>query len=249
MEQRVLRTMHVRLSKVILLRDAFSGQAVSQGVRLCTSPQGRLARKPGGYCLFLDMRQEQFEVEIEAPIYQRRKLLLRADGGRAVEEVLLYPSQAYPAGTQVTSIQGHTKPGTSVCFHLEEESRECRLLGDYRQGETRLSLYLGEQDGISAGLWYLRDRETKAGEYVRLCRLPEPPEQWELCKPLRHSYRKKNTAAYPACSCIAGEDGGVYLLLGRLRDQTYKLYGTFPDGGETVREWEIQGLKQNTLPG
>ena len=97
MQKEILRKIHIRLSKVILLRDAFSEEIVTNGIQVRVVPSGkRPVMKPGGYWLFLDMGQEEFEIEIESAVYQRRRVRLKPDQGEETEELFLSPSGAYP---------------------------------------------------------------------------------------------------------------------------------------------------------
>ena len=136
---------NISLSKVIFLKDAFSEEAVANGIQI-RGPQGaKPVLKPGGYVLFLNLEQEEFEVEIASPIYRKRKVRLRADRGKEAEEILLYPSEAYPVRAGCTGILGQAPPDSVLWFSLEETERECRLLSDYKREDGSIRIF---QNGL-----------------------------------------------------------------------------------------------------
>ena len=77
----LLQETKIRLSKAIFLRDAFTGEPVSAGIRIHSLSGGRMEKKAGGYFLFLDVDSSEFEIQVESPIYQSRKLWLKKDCG------------------------------------------------------------------------------------------------------------------------------------------------------------------------
>lgn len=248
MRKELLRKLDIRLSKVILLRDAFSGEALTGGMQIRTFQGDRPVLKPGGYCLFINMAAEEFDVEIESPVYQTRRLLLRADHGEEVEEVFLYPSAAYPLKNHTTVVLGNVRPGSVLRFHLEEEADECRLLCDYQEEEKQISIFTKKKPG--SRIWFIKNREKKAGEYFQI----RPPfsgsEQCRLTKPLKTGYRKRETSLYPAYECIADENGDFYLPLDRLRDRKYKLYYDCKEAEkESSGKADILGTRQNIITG
>lgn len=133
----VLQERKIRLSKAVRLRDAFTGEPVSAGVTLRTLSGGRVEKKREGYFLFLDVGSPVFEAEIESSVYQRQKLHLPADSGACVEEILLYPSPAYPLREGVTVVRGRTKPGSVLRFHVRDGQGNVRLIRDTGKGRKR----------------------------------------------------------------------------------------------------------------
>lgn len=239
MQKEILQKIHIRLSKVILLRDAFSEETVTNGIQVRIIPEGRKPiRKPGGYWLFLDMGQEEFEVEIESPIYQRRRVHLKPGQGEEAEEIFLYPSRAYPIGAGQTMLRGTARPGALVRFHPEEGIPEGRLICDCKKGDREISVFMREAAGTRRK-WYIRDKEKQTGEYIQLREFPDESQKCELLRPLQCDYRKKDTVLHPAYECIADEDGEFFLLLDQPKEQKYRLYYTYTEDGEEIHE-EIQ---------
>lgn len=241
MQKEILQKIHIRLSKVILLRDAFTEETVMNGVQIRILPGGgNPVRKSGGYWLFLDMGQEGFEIEIESPIYQSRKVLLKPDQGEEVEEIFLYPSGAYPVRPGYTMLRGTAEPGTVICFHLEEGMTEGRLIHDCSKGDQEIFVYM--RNGTSVGRkWYIRDREKQTGEYIQIRELPDDSQQCSLLHPLKYNYRKKDTVLDQAYECAADEDGRFFLLLDHLKEQKITLYYSYIENGkEFCNETEFE---------
>ncbi len=248
---------NVSLSKVILLKDAFSEEAVTEGIQIRGISGEKPVLKPGGYVLFLNLKQEELEVEIESLVYRRRKLQLRADRGEEVEEILLYPSEAYPVKAGSTEILGQAPPDAALWFSLEEAERECRLLCDYKKADNQIRIFQKGKVRPGKRNWYIQNRETKEGEYFEAQELFDEPGVYRLLQPLTSDYRKKDAALSPAFMYRTDESGSMYLLLNSLKKQEYNLhYGMC--SGDTHRGFhdschrifgtvKIQGQKQNRL--
>lgn len=248
MQRERLQRLHIRLSKVILLRDACSEEAVTSGLRIRVLQDGRKpAAKPGGYWMFLDMGQDEFEIEIESPIYQNKKVRLKPDQGEEVEEIFLSPSSAYPVRPGHTMIRGTAGPGTVLRFHLEEGMPEGRLIHDCKKGDLEISVFIRDTAGLRRK-WYMRDREKQTGEYVRIRDFSEDLQQCRLLQPLKAGYRKKDTAIYQAYECTADEDGEFCLLLDGLKARKYRLYCSYMEEGKAFcKEAEFEGKKQTRI--
>ncbi|MCC8030067.1 MAG: hypothetical protein LIO75_09815 [Lachnospiraceae bacterium] len=249
MERQILEHVSLRVSGAIRIRDAFSGKAVTNGIQIRTGGGGRTVLKPGGFCLFLNMETETFDAEITSAIYQSRRLVLEADGGRTVQDVFLYPSAAYPAERNTTVVSGHAHAGAMLYFHLEEERMGFRLLRDCEKGAKEISIFTGGRAGAVSGLWFIRDHRTGNGMYVRA---PEPENETALSilpEPLGCAYRKKDAVLYPAIECMAGEDGEFYLFLNHLKEQSYQLfYSCMQDKKVTDGKIEIRGCSDCRIP-
>lgn len=241
MQKEILQKIHIRLSKVLLLRDAFSEEIVTNGIQVRIVPGGRRpVMKPGGYWLFLDMGQEEFEVEMESAIYQRRRVRLKPDQGEETEEIFLYPSGAYPVRAGQTMLRGTAAPGTAFWFHLEEGTPEGRLIHDCKKGDQEISLFMRGAAGTRRK-WYIRDKGKKVGEYIQIREFPDELQKCRLLRPLRSDYRKKDTSVFQAYECAAGDDGEFFLLLDHLKEQKYQLHCSYiKDGKEFQQETEFE---------
>lgn len=242
----VLQETKIRLSKAVLLRDAFTGEPVSSGIRIHSLSGGKTEKKNGGYFLFLNVESPEFEVEIESPVYQSRKIRLKSDEGAELEEVLMYPSWAYPRRREHTAVRGRAEPYSILTFHLENENESCRLLRDYKQGEEQISFYL--KGRMVNMLWYIRRKQETLGKYLSLKSIPADSEVYPLKQPLKEDYRIKDTLVYPAWESIADENGGFYLLLPKLSQKKCLLYYSYQkQGKEIFRETEIIQGKENDI--
>lgn len=238
----------VHLSKVVLIKDAFLEETVTNGMQIRVFPEGKPILKPDGYCLFLNMGQEEFEVEIDSPVYRRRTVRLKADGGEQTEEIFLYPSKAYPVKSGSTWVCGSVLPETTLWFHVEESVRECKLLCDYQKEDERISIFIKGKNGRGKKNWYIWDKEKKTGEYFQVQDISDEQEVYALKRPLKSDYRKKNTVLYPAFLYMTDETGELYLLLDHLKDENYELHYSCCKKGEKIcGKVEIQGRKQNML--
>ena len=86
----------IQLSKAVLLRDALTGEPVSSGIWIRSLSGGKVEKRSGGYVLFINATDTEIEFEVESPIYQSRKICVKSDQGAELEDVLMYPSPAYP---------------------------------------------------------------------------------------------------------------------------------------------------------
>ena len=218
----LLQETKIRLSKAIFLRDAFTGEPVSAGIRIHSLSGGRMEKKAGGYFLFLDVDSSEFEIQVESPIYQSRKLWLKKDCGVEVEEVFMYPSPSYPLRSGDTVIRGRTKPGSLIRFHLEDERGSGRLIGDYKKGEPEISFY--NKGATGSGIWHIREKKKIVGEYFRVKCLEDDTERYALYAALASDYQKKDTVIFPAQESIVDEKGEFYLLLGNLTQEVSMLH-------------------------
>lgn len=244
----VLQERKICLSKAVLLTDAFTGEPVSAGVRISSLSGGRTEKKGGGYFLFLDVDspEEELEIEVDSPIYQHRRLCLKTDGGEELEEILLYPSPAYPLQAGQTVVRGRAEPGSLLRFHIEEERGGCRLLQDYKKGEGKIFIY--QKSGIWSPSWYIRKKEEDTGEYFVMRYMDTDSEEYLLKQPLKSAYGKKDTLIYPAGESIADEQGEFYLLVQDVPQETCTLrYAYVKEGKEIYGEAEISPARENRI--
>lgn len=241
----VLQERKIQLSKAVLLKDAFTGEPVSYGVRMQSLSGGQIEKKPGGYFLFLNMSSQDFEIEVDSPIYQCRRIFLQADSGAEVEEILMYPAAAYPLKTGCTTVRGRAEPGSVIQFYVEEERESGKLLEDYRKGETQISFY--RKGGTFHMVWYIQKKQGKPGEYFSIKNQIDS-ESCELKQPLKSAYQKKDTIVCPAQETIADENGEFYLLIQNLPEERCMLhYSCRGNGQEICREAEIIQGKENYI--
>lgn len=241
----VLHETKIRLSKAVLLKDAFTGEPVLSAVRLHSLSGGRVQQKSNGYFLVLDVDGPQFELVSESPIYQRRSICLTVDGGEEVEEILMYPSPSYPLRSGCTAVRGKTVPGDIVRFYVEDESKSCRLISDYKKGQPQISLYL--KGGAKSVLWYIKEKQKK-GEYFRIKNFHEGMEVYPLGQPLNCAYSKKGTVIYSAQETKADEHGEFYALLRELPGENCLLHYAYGNTGtEITGESEIFRAKENYI--
>lgn len=230
----------IRLSKAVRLRDAFTGEPVSAGVKILSLSGGRVEKKREGYFLFLDVEGENLEIEAESPIYQRERLSLPVDFGERVEEVLMYPSPAYPLRQGVSVVRGRAKPGSVLKFHVRDKTGNLRLIHDYQKGEEEISFYI--KDRNPGALWYIQKKGKEEGEYFRTERPEDEGERYRLRTPLSCAYQKKDTLICPAQESIADEEGEFYLLLSDPCNEKGTLHYSCANSGK-VTEGDAQILR------
>lgn len=240
----VLHETKIRLSKVLLLRDAFTGEPVSSGIRIRSLSGGRVEKKADGYFLFLDVGDKELTIETESPIYQPRRFTLETDAGAEVSEALLYPSPSYPLRAGNTAVRGRTLPGRALKFHLEDERSCCRLIGDYKKGEAEISFY--RKGSMKNVLWHIRKKQGKTGEYFNVGQADAEAEVFRLGQPLKNAYLKKDTVIYPAQETVTDENGMFYLLLADIPQESCRLHYFYQDeAGKGCGEAEILRAKDN----
>lgn len=242
----VLQETKIRLSKVVRLRDAFTGEPVSSGIELLCLSEGRLEKKREGYFLFLNAGDGEFEIEVKSPVYQRQRIKLKADKGACVKEILLYPSFAYPFRQGISSVRGRAKPKSVIKFHVGDAQTGCRLIDDYKKGREEISFYL--KGKIQNMFWYIRKKHQDEGEYFCIEYPEEEGEVYRLRHPLKEDYQKKEAVICPAQASIADEDGEFYLLLAELPKDKCILHYSCESGDKvTDGEAEIVRGRENRI--
>lgn len=226
----ILQEIKVRLSKAVILKDAFTGEPVSlSGVFIRTFAGGKTEKRPGGYVLFLDMDSPEFEIEAESPLYQKRRLRLRADQGMELEEILMYPSPAYPIRAGYTAVRGRLEPGSLLRVHLEEQRENSRLMEDYKAGEDQIFIY--DRGKNRDTLWYIQKKQEETGEYFWAKQQDLDSERFGLKQPLQSAYPKRDTVICPAKESIADEKGEFYLLLPAISKEQCTLHYSYGKTG------------------
>lgn len=236
----------IQLSKAVLLRDALTGVPVSSSIWIRSLSGGRVEKKSDGYVLFLDVTEPEIEVEVESPIYQSRKICLKADQGAELEDVLMYPSPAYPRRAGYTAVRGKARPGSILRFHIEDEKNVCRLVSDYKKGEEQISFYI--KNRIAGALWHIRKKTAKSGIYFALKNMAEDSEAYYLREPLEQDYQIKDTVIYPAQETVADENGEFYILFQELPQEKCLLYYSYDKAGKEKRgKIQIVQEKENYI--
>lgn len=242
----LLQETKVQLSKAVLLRDALTGEPVSSGFRIHSLSGGRVEKKGGGHILFLDVTEPEIEIEVESPVYQSRKICLKPDQGAELEDVLMYPSPAYPRRAGYTAVRGKARPGSILRFHIEDEKGVCRLFGGYKKGEEQISFYI--KNRRVGALWYIRKKKETSGIYFALKNIVEDSEVYHLREPLDQDYQIKDTVIYPAQETIADENGEFYILFQDLPQEKCLLYYSNDEAGQEKQgETQIVQAKENYI--
>lgn len=242
----VLQETRIQLSKAILLRDALTNEPVSSGIQIHSLSGGRMEKKGGGYVLFLGVDGPEIEIEVESPIYQTRNICLQSDQGEELEEILMYPSMAYPRRAGYTAVKGKAEPGSTLRFHVEDERSACRLFGSYKKGEEQIAFYV--KNKAAGTLWYICKKKDTSGVYFALKNRAEDSEAYLLRKPLDMNYLIKDTVVYPAQETIADENGDFYMLLQDLPQEKCLLHYSYEQAGtEKQREVEIVQAAENVI--
>lgn len=243
---REAKELKVRLSKAVLLRDALTGKPVSSGIRIDSLSGGKIERKSDGYVLFLDVREPELAIEVKSPVYQTRKIYLKPDQGEELEDILMYPSPAYPRQDGCTAVRGEASPGSILRFHMEDDRSVCRLFDSYRKGDGQISFYV--RSGIAGSLWYIRRKKETSGVYFALKNREEDGEVYRLREPLDRDYQIRDTVIYPAQETIADEKGEFYILFQELPQETCLLhYVCEHEGKEQHGTAEIVQAKENHI--
>lgn len=242
----LLQETKIQLSKAVLLRDALTGEPVSSGIRIHSLSGGRIEKKSGGHILFLNVTEPEIAVEVESPVYQSRKICLKPDQGEELEDVLMYPSPAYPRRAGYTAVRGKARPGSILRFHIEDEKSVCRLFGSYKKGQEQISFYI--KNGIVSALWYIRKKKETAGVYFSLKNIAEASEVYSLRESLAQDYQIKDTVVYPAQETVADENGVFYILFQDLpREKCLLYYSSDDEGKKKQGEIEIVQGKENYI--
>ena len=242
----LLQETKIQLSKAVLLRDALTGEPVSSGILIHSLSGGRIEKKSGGHILFLDVTEPEIAIEVESPVYQSRKICLKPDQGAELEDVLMYPSPAYPRRAGYTAVRGKASPGSILRFHIEDEKGVCRLFGGYKKGQEQISFYI--KNGIAGALWYIRKKKETSGVYFSLKNIAEDSEVYSLREPLAQDYQIKDTVIYPAQETVADENGAFYILFRELpQDKCMLYYSNDEAGKEMQREIQIVSAKENYI--
>lgn len=242
----LLQEIKIQLSKAVLLRDALTGAPVSSDIWIRSLSGGRIEKKSDGHVLFLNVTGPEIEVLVESPVYQSRKICLKADQGAELEDVLMYPSPAYPRRAGYTAVRGKAEPGSILRFHIEDERNVCRLFCDYKKGEEQISFYIKNR---SAGaLWYIRKKTETSGIYFAPKNMAEDSGTYYLRESLNRNYQIKDTVIYPAQETAADENGEFYMLLQELPQEKCLLYYSYDKAGKEKRgEIQIVQAKENYI--
>lgn len=242
----LLQETKIQLSKAVLLRDALTGEPVSSGFRIHSLSGGKIEKKGGGHILFLNVTEPEIEIEVESPVYQSRKIFLKPDQGAELEDVLMYPSPAYPRRAGYTAVRGKATPGSVLRFHIEDERSVCRLFGGYKKGEEQISFYI--KNKMAGALWYIRKKNETSGSYFALKNIAEDSEIYSLKEPLDWDYQIKDTVIYPAQETIADENGAFYALFQDLPQEKCLLYYLNDEAGKKKQgEIQIVQAKENYI--
>lgn len=242
----LLQETKIQLSKAVILRDALTGEPVSSGIRIHSLSGGRIEKKSGGHVLFLNVSEPEIAIEVESPVYQSRKICLKSDQGAELEDVLMYPSAAYPRRAGYTAVRGKAEPGSILQFHMEDEKSVCRLFGNYKKGQEQISFYI--KSGIVGAFWYIRRKEDTSGVYFSLKNIAEGSEIYSLKEPLVQNYAIKDTVIYPAQETIADEKGDFYVLFRELpQEECLLYYSVHQEGKEKQGEAQIIQAKENYI--
>lgn len=236
----------IQLSKAVLLRDALTGEPVSSGVRIHSLSGGRIEKKSGGHILFLNVTEPEIEIEVESPVYQSRRICLKPDQGAELEDILMYPSQAYPRRAGYTAVRGKARPGSILRFHIEDEKGVCRLFSGYKKGQEQISFYT--KNRIVSALWYIRNKKETSGIYFALKNIAGDSEVYDLKESLDQDYPIKDTVIYPAQETITDENGEFYMLFQELPQEKCLLYYSYDKAGQEKQgETQIVQAKENYI--
>lgn len=207
----------LRLSCILLLLDDYTGMPVKKGQAAARTLCGQQGfHKELGYVVFMDTGEEEQQILIESPYYQRREISIAHWDSRKEPEpflVRLLPSRGYRIPRGASVLTGRAKPGSRVLAFVQPQKQPVRLLEDYKKGEQTISLFhkTEELGRTCMAVW---ESDPKEAEYFWLgemkCR--EKKEFYLESCPVR-KYQRAEATVCQVSSAVTEADGIYFLLL------------------------------------
>ena len=208
--------MVVRVSLVILVLDAVTGKEIPHGVRVWMPGGVRALRKKEGYWVFANCPPGEWQVVVQAPFYQSRRVTITVTQAFQLKPVRLLPSERFPFDQPVVWARGRLPGQTQVLAALSYDPPRFRILESLPKGGEQLRLYSPQPVEGELLLW-MASPKGKGGVYraapIReeegLFSLDRPLEEavdssWELCPVLELYADQTGNCAFPVpCACSA----------------------------------------------
>ncbi|MCC8024465.1 MAG: hypothetical protein LIP16_04080 [Clostridium sp.] len=209
--------MKTSVSFVVMLLDDFNNKVISgSSARVWIPNEKPPIPKAGGYYVFTDVRQRQFELLVESAMYESQRVEMDLAGLHSPGQIIklrLVPNRSYllPSGT--TCVEGRAEPGSQIRIFTTRHVNPMKLLYDYShrgEGAQELKLYHPEEADMEGRLLYI-EHKSGTGEFFRILKAGQEAGTYILPEPLCNSYKKIGTALYPVYGARADQRGEFFL--------------------------------------
>lgn len=145
----------IKADLVIELIDGFTGERTMQGNVFAKLDNDSYAMKKDGCLVFVNKPSGLHKITVGGSVYQSREFETEFDDGVKTVTVMLMPSRSYKISCTATKLYG--KAGCRASARFLYASEQARILGEYKKGETKVSMFflektpMREQCGYSLG--------------------------------------------------------------------------------------------------
>ena len=210
---------NLKIDAVLFLYDSLTeAPADTAALRVLPPPGGQVLRKPDGCFVLMNCPKPPFSVTVESPFYETERLTFGKAEQTAAESRTAFPvrtcflirNSVLPLPAGAAALEGRAEPGARMLACLCSEEQKLRLTADYEAGGEKLALYCPQGKDLTGRLFYLCSGEGH-GALISLVE-QEKPGIYRLELPIRYSFPKVGSMAYPVSAAVCGADGRFRLL-------------------------------------
>lgn len=170
-----------KVNLVIEPVDGFTGERQLQGTVYARTNENAYAMKKDGCFVFFNKPAGSYRITVGGSCYQPLEFDAELDDSVKTMTVVLMPSRNYRFTQAATKLYGKAECSAKVCFIYDSE--QCRILGEYKRGETKISAFFSEKNPMRPEQKYSIGKAGKSAVYS-LKHLSGM--EYELDRPLEH---------------------------------------------------------------
>ena len=216
----MIRSRHtIKVQAVFSLHNMLTGRGAEAGaVRFSLPEGGKITVKEGGYYVLTGCRDQEIDVVIESPIYEKAAIHIDiSESQLEIHKVWLSPNNSYPGSGKYAKVRGEAAGDMEVWAVPLSQEQSVRFLKDYnaqKDGTIFPVYYVG--GAYMEGRRAAAVTEGKKGKTVEFTVIEKIDEKNGTCcidKAFSKNLKKADTSIYPAFRGRTDREGNYRILL------------------------------------
>lgn len=204
--------LHVKRMLVIFPIDSFTEKAIMRPDFFVTAEgEGRPVRKKEGFWVFVNLTKTKILVNLRGNFYQKATLevdVSALDVKNPVVRVRMLPDRNYPFPKGTAYMEGMLPENSSLTAVALWRAFNARLLLDYRQGDTEITVYQEKEADLTGMVFCLTDSGHSGRDWPETEEFVRSEKQkavYKLAAPAACDFRKTEALLYKGiryCSSV-----------------------------------------------
>lgn len=201
-------------------------------------------KKENGFFIFMDIKQNNIEMVINAYSYNTIKLnidISKLNVLNPVVKVRLKPNDKYNFLNNTTCIRGKSEPNSKISIIQKCSNNMFRLFNDNKKDSQRLKIYNPLNIDLEGRSFIITEKNNEFREEFNVVEFDDANEEYILDRNLSKNYKKEICKIFKIDYIDVFEDGYFFLPLNNITKEQNKIIIEKLDGKKQIIEL-VEGI-------